>query len=40
LIDLCDGTLIVVKRGVVRVFDVKLNKTFTVTAGHFHLAKA
>ena len=38
--DTCNGTLIVVKRGVVQVYDVKLKKFITVTAGHSYFAKA
>jgi alpha-tubulin suppressor-like RCC1 family protein len=38
--DRCDGTLTVVHRGVVSVFDVRRRKTVTVRAGHSYLAKA
>jgi hypothetical protein len=37
--DRCDGTLIYVKRGVVSVRDLVLNKTVTLRAGHSYLAK-
>jgi hypothetical protein len=36
--DRCDGTLIVVKKGVVTVVDSVHHKTVTVTAGHSYLA--
>jgi hypothetical protein len=39
-IDRCDGTLTVVHRGVVAVFDFGLRKTIIVHAGHSYLAKA
>jgi hypothetical protein len=38
--DRCDGTLTVVRRGVVSVRDFRLHKTVTVPAGHTYLAKA
>ena len=38
--DRCDGTLIVVKRGVVTVLDKVRHKTITVTAGHSYLVPA
>ena len=38
--DRCDGTLIVVKRGVVTVLDKVRHKTITVTAGHTYLVRA
>jgi hypothetical protein len=38
--DRCDGTLTIVKRGSVSVFDDHTRKTIIVTAGHSHLAKA
>jgi regulator of chromosome condensation (RCC1) repeat-containing protein len=38
--DRCDGTLIVVHRGVVSVLDLRRHKTVTVRAGHSYLAKA
>ena len=38
--DRCDGTLIVVKRGVVTVVDKVRHKTVTVTAGHSYLVPA
>jgi hypothetical protein len=38
--DRCDGTLTIVKRGTVSVFDTKLRKTVTVRAGHSYLAQA
>jgi hypothetical protein len=38
--DRCDGTLTVVKRGVVGVLDFHTRKTITVTAGHSFLARA
>jgi hypothetical protein len=37
--DTCDGTLVVVKRGVVAVFDKLLRKTVLVRAGHSFLAQ-
>jgi hypothetical protein len=37
--DTCAGTLVKVKRGVVAVKDFTLHKTFTVKAGHHHLAR-
>jgi Thrombospondin type 3 repeat len=36
----CDGTLTLVKRGVVRVRDLTAHKTVTVRAGHSYLARA
>ena len=36
--DRCDGTLTVVKRGTVDVFDKITRKTVTVHAGHSYLA--
>jgi hypothetical protein len=39
-IDRCDGTLTVVKRGTVDVFDTRKRKTIRVRAGHSYLAKA
>jgi hypothetical protein len=36
----CDGTLTIVRRGVVVVTDFALHKDFVVTAGHSFLAKA
>jgi hypothetical protein len=38
--DRCDGTLTVVRRGVVVVRDFRLHKTVTVRAGQTYLAKA
>jgi hypothetical protein len=38
--DRCDGTLTVVRRGVVVVRDFRLHKTVVVSAGHTYLAKA
>jgi hypothetical protein len=38
--DRCDGTLTVVRRGVVVVSDFRLHKTVVVSAGHTYLAKA
>jgi hypothetical protein len=38
--DRCDGTLTVVHRGTVDVYDFVLGKTITVHAGHTYLAKA
>jgi IPT/TIG domain/FG-GAP repeat len=38
--DRCDGTLTVVKRGIVSVLDFHTRKTITVTAGHSFLARA
>ncbi len=38
--DECDGTLTRVKRGTVRVRDLKRHKTVTVKAGHSYLARA
>jgi len=38
--DRCDGTRIVVRRGIVAVFDRRLHKTILVKAGHTYLAKA
>jgi FG-GAP-like repeat/FG-GAP repeat len=38
--DECDGTLTKVKRGTVRVRDLKRKKTVTVKAGHSYLARA
>jgi hypothetical protein len=37
--DLCNGTLTVVRRGVVRIHDFATNKTVIVTAGHRYLAR-
>jgi hypothetical protein len=39
-IDRCDGTLTVVKRGTVDVYDNHKRKTIRVHAGHSYLAKA
>jgi hypothetical protein len=39
-IDRCDGTLTVVHRGVVSVFDFRRRRTVLVRAGHRYLAKA
>jgi hypothetical protein len=38
-VDRCDGTLIIVKQGVVTVQDIVTKKNHTVTAGHSYLAK-
>jgi hypothetical protein len=38
--DRCDGTLVKVRRGVVDVRDFPKKKTFVVTAGHSHFARA
>jgi hypothetical protein len=38
-VDRCDGTLIIVKQGVVVVRDLVTKKNHTVTAGHSYLAK-
>jgi hypothetical protein len=38
--DFCNGTLIVVKKGVVQVYDVKLKKFITITGGHSYFAAA
>jgi hypothetical protein len=38
--DRCDGTLTVVREGVVVVHDFRLNKDVVVRAGHTYLAKA
>lgn len=38
--DRCDGTLTVVRSGVIAVFDFRLNKTVIVRAGQAYLAKA
>jgi hypothetical protein len=38
--DRCDGTLTTVKRGTVRVRDLRRHKTVTVKAGHSYLARA
>lgn len=38
--DRCDGTLTVVRRGVVVVRDFRLRKTVVVSAGHTYLARA
>ena len=38
--DRCDGTLTVVRRGVVAVRDFRLHKTVIVRAGQTYLAKA
>ena len=38
--DRCDGTLTVVRRGVVVVRDFRLKENIVVTAGHTYLAKA
>jgi PKD repeat protein len=37
--DRCDGTLITVRRGIVRVYDFRKKKTILVRAGHSYLAK-
>lgn len=39
-IDRCDGTLTIVHRGTVDVYDFKRRKTIAVRAGHSYLAKA
>jgi hypothetical protein len=39
-IDRCDGTVIVVHRGTVEVYDYASGETITVRAGHSYLAKA
>jgi hypothetical protein len=39
-VDRCDGTLTIVRRGVVQVNDLIRHVTVTVTAGHSYLAKA
>jgi hypothetical protein len=38
--DRCDGTLVRVRRGLVRVRDFSAHKTVLVSAGHSHLARA
>jgi DNA-binding beta-propeller fold protein YncE len=38
-VERCDGTLTVVRRGTVNVFDFRTRKTVTVHAGHRYLAK-
>ena len=37
--DRCDGTLTTVRRGTVRVRDLRRHKTVTVKAGHSYLAR-
>ncbi len=39
-VDRCDGTLTIVRRGTVDVFDLELRKTIVVHAGHRYLARA
>jgi len=39
-IDRCDGTLTIVRRGTVVVFDAQLDRTITVNAGQRYLAHA
>jgi hypothetical protein len=36
----CDGTLIIVRRGTVKVTDVRLHKTITLHPGQTYLARA
>jgi hypothetical protein len=36
----CDGTLTIVRRGVIVVNDLGLHRSITVRAGHSHLARA
>jgi hypothetical protein len=39
-VDTCDGTQVIVKRGVVAVFDVVAQRTVLVSAGHSYFAHA